>query len=286
MIIGHYKRTPVAYAPEMICEVINKYTDNHAYSFGFNSHLKLTSDTEIVHSHNLIFDGFSRQLIQYHSEPFRCDWKVDIPRLVIAQWPAIFDEFRNSHLVRNPVDLYSDVYSPKYVSKKIIIGYSPSTENQNTRWHDKGFSETVAILNRIKNKYKPNVDVDVITSVSLQECLDRKSKTNIFIDEVKTGSYHRSGLESLGMGVATFCYLNDVTQQMFLESSCATDVPFINVGINMLENKLCNLIENGIGYINEQGFRSRKWMEKYWCPEVIANEYISIYKSNFSWQMK
>lgn len=279
MNIGHYRSTPIAWAPEAICQVINKYTDHYSYVFGYKSHNKITSRTNLVHHHNKIGPSHTKNnLIQYHSEPFRTDWNVSIPRLVIAQWPAFFSEYSNCDLVRNPIDIYDDVFLPKYTDDKIRIGYSPSISGINSVWHDKGYAETIKILNSIKSRFSSKLEIEIIHNVSLAECLIRKSKCNIFIDEVKTNSYHRSGLESMGMGIATICLVGSHVEALLMSCSGATLNPFINVGIDQLEVRLLELVELDIVKLLNIGLESRMWMERYWHPEVIANEYVEHYK--------
>ena len=38
-------------------------------------------------------------------------------------------------------------------------------------------------------------------------------------------------------------------------------------------------IKKGREYIIEEGKKSREWMEKYWHPQDITNEFIDIYKN-------
>jgi hypothetical protein len=279
VIIAHFKRTPVAFAPEAICEVINKYTSHHAYVFGFGSQRKIMPTTDVVHNHNKLGPRCTGlNLIQYHSEPFRVDWNVSIPRLVIAQWPALFDEYFNSRIVRNPIDLFDEIYLPKFYDKSIVIGYSPSINTKKSLWHDKGYEQTLDVLKNIQKRFGEKVSIQVIHGVPLSECLLRKSRCNIFIDEVITDSYHRSGLESLGMGVATICSIGSEIEKILLTASNAQSHPFINVRIGELENKLIEMIDAGLDHILNLGETSRNWMVEYWNPYVIAYEYISIYK--------
>ena len=102
---------------------------------------------------------------------------------------------------------------------------------------------------------------------------------NIFIDEVKTPSYHRSGLESLGMGIVTICSLSDDVEKVLLTASGADKSPFVNVNHLQLENKLTELINSGLPKLLEMGYNNRLWMEKNWNPRIIAEEYIKIYKT-------
>jgi len=279
MVITHTKNTSIAKAPEAISGVINKYTDHQSFVIGYSYPNKLIRpDSDIIHQHNKVFRTNKKSIIQYHSEPFRVDLNVSLPKLVIAQYHATLKEYHNCRIVRNPVDLYDIDFLPKYQDKVIRIGYSPSTIEPTSEWADKGYSETIPILNRIKELYKGKVELDIITGVPLEVCLDRKSMCNIFIDEVKTSSYHRSGLESMAMGIATICSTDNSVEEVLLRSSGAKNNPFINVYYYDLENKLIDLIESGLDDILDIGYKTRLWMEANWDPEIIANEYIKIYE--------
>lgn len=279
MIIAHFKQTPIANAPEAVSDVINKYTDHNSYVVGYgHPNKKLIPKTDIVHQHNLDLIQYEKKIIQYHSEPFRVNLNVNIPKLVIAQYHATLPEYDNCQIVRNPIDIYDLKFLPKYQSNKIRIGYSPSTLKPASIWADKGYVETKIILESIKKRFGDLVEIDIITNVSLDECLKRKSICNIFIDEVKTPSYHRSGLEALAMGIVTICSIGEQVEEVLLKSSGATHSPFVNVNHTQLEDKLIKLIEDGINELLVAGYKNRIWMEKFWSPSDIANEYIEIYK--------
>ena len=279
MIVTHTKHTNIAEAPEAISEVINKYTEHKSYVVGYSYPGKLIiPNSDIVHQHNKRFHTTKKSIIQYHSEPFRVELNTDIPKLVIAQYHATLPEYRHCRVVRNPVDLFDVKYIPKYQNKVIRIGYSPSSTTPSSKWADKGYKETIPILNKIKKIYKDKVDIEVITGVPLEECLKRKSECNIFIDEVKTDSYHRSGLESMAMGITTICSVSKEVEEVLLRSSNAKINPFINTYHQNLELELINLIESGLNKIVDKGYESRLWMENHWDPETIANEYIKIYE--------
>ena len=280
MIIAHFKETPIAHAPEAISEIINKYTDHKSYVFGYGYRgKKLTPMTDILHLHNIDRKhGFNKKVIQYHSEPFRVTLDTNCKKLVIGQYHATLPEYKNCTIVRNPIDIYDIKFIPKYQNKKITIGYSPSSTSPTSIWADKGYAETYPVLQKIKAKYGNSVEIDIIVDVPLDECLRRKSLCNIFIDEVKTISYHRSGLESLAMGIPTVCSIGPSVEKVLLNSSGAPNSPFINVTHTQLEVKLIELINMGLNGLLEIGYNNRLWMEKYWSPNVIANEYIEIYK--------
>ena len=280
MLIGHYKQTKIAEAPEEIAKVINKYTEHDAYVFGYSYPEKtFVPGTDLFHLHNKMVKFLSPNIIQYHSEPFRCDLRAECPRLVIAQYHATLREFQQCKAVRNPIDIFEKIYLPRYETGGVVnVGYSPSLREPLSVWADKGYVETVPILERIKDEYKDRVRIDIIEGVSLSECLERKSRCHILIDEVKTPSYHRSGLEGLGMGKVVICSLSKEVEEVLLTSSMAKEQPFINSTVESLYDDLVKLINKGSSSLCSMGLANRLWMEKHWNPITIANEYIRLYE--------
>ena len=123
-----------------------------------------------------------------------------------------------------------------------------------------------------------NIEYDIIINVPLNECLKRKSKCNIIIDECVTSSYHRSGLEGLALGKMTICSIGKEVEKVIKDTCGCDNIPFENIWIDNLENELIKIIDLGREYINNKGEENKKWMERYWNPIDIANEYINYYE--------
>lgn len=290
MNIAHYKKTGIANSPEAISNIINKYTDHESKVFGYgenypNSKTNRLQDfgkpVDVIHLHNknTFHDSKLPRLIQYHSEPFRVNLDVAITKVVIAQYHATLPEYQDCIIVRNPIDIWEKINIPKYYDKKIKIGYSPSTKTDKG-WYNKGYKQTTNILQNLKEKYKEKIDIDIIYGVDYVQCKNRKSLCNIVIDEVMTGSYHRSGLEGLSLGCLTICKISDEVDKVMKNISGSDRHPFLSCSIKELEYTLTDLIENKtIEDIIKKGVESREWMKKYWNPIDIAEEYIKIYKN-------
>ena len=281
--VGHYKETNIAWAPEATSCVLNKYTDTvESYVFGPQLPIKHPQpDTHLVHSHNRFYPKFTKQILQYHSPPEVVDIKVPgtCKTYVIAQYHATLPVYRSCVVVRNPIDIWASEYtSPKPLPPPVRIGYSPSTYWVTSGWADKGYAETKPILERIASLFKDKIQIDIITNVPLSEALHRKAKCHIFIDEVKTSSYHRSGLEAVGMGIPTICSLSESVISVIKTSANAPCTPFLNTSREELEEKLINLIEMGFEELTKLGLTCRAWMEDYWGPQAIASEYVDIYE--------
>ena len=134
----------------------------------------------------------------------------------------------------------------------------------------------IEILKKV-SKLK-NVECDIITNETLNECIKRKAKCNIIIDECVTESYHRSGLEGLALGKMTICSFGNKVENIIKETCGCDKIPFENIWIDSLENNLLKIINLGSDFINNKGIENRLWMEKYWNPLDITNEYINYYK--------
>jgi hypothetical protein len=281
--VFHYRETHIADAPSELAKAINRFNSKYrCYVIGKGANTRnLPKATDILHAHNKIpLKGIrvSKTLVQYHSEPYQVDLRSPArTRLVIAQYHATLPQYANCKIVRNVIDFTTPQYNLNPVQEKIRIGFSPSRTQKMGQWHDKGYSQTVNVLNSIKQIYGDLVDIDIIRGVSLEECIRRKARCNIIIDECVTASYHRSGLEGLALGKLTICSLSPEVERVFLASCGAPNSPFVNVWIKSLELELCKIIDCGIDYIIECGTQNREWMTRYWHPQTIVNEYVKIY---------
>ena len=329
MKIAHYKRTPIAWAPDELSHCINKYTNHKSYVnkkfnesdiiqyhnryvkyidlFRMNikkntllkkpSFILYHSFPEITDNYNKIFliNGLAiltRKILKSKSSTIFLDRnkynylkylflnkKHNITQMVIGQYQATLKEYENYKIVRNIIDFNRKIYNIKYAStNEIKIGYSPSVTKKSDRsnWETKGFNRTIKIIKKLA-KLK-NIKYDIITNVSLEECIERKSKCNIIIDECVTESYHRSGLEGLALGKMTICSLGNKVENIIKETCACDKIPFENIWIDSLENNLLKIINLGSDFINNKGRENRLWMEKYWNPLDITNEYINYYK--------
>jgi hypothetical protein len=228
-------------------------------------------------------------IIQYHSEPYiTCNPQhfanhplLPKVRLVLNQYHATLPEYKDCFLVKNIINLTNNHIYQNFnlVNHKIVVGFSPSIKDAKNVYYDKGYNETEKILKFLKFKYPTKFDYDIIYKVPLKECILRKSKCNIIIDECKTGSYHRSGLEGLALGKMTICYLNSRVANI-LKKSTNDDIPFENIHITKLEKFLTSLLnmENAIDIIINKGKKNKIWFFKNWNDLGIINYYYKMYQ--------
>ncbi len=266
MRILHVKKTPIAMAPDALAEMQRRY--------GFKSRVNdFDMDYDIVHFHNRYLSVTKPSVIQYHSGPgYRVDLNVRIPSLVISQYHATLLEYMNCRIVRNIIDVENPVYDFKPIAG-IRVAYSPSFTGKLSEWHDKGYAKTVEALEKVK-RVRGDFSYDIIHGVTLDECLERKSKCNVVIDECVTESFHRSALEGLAGGKLVICSLSNKVIDMIRMSTKAQRIPFSNVWIDSLAGYMKTLTND---YVTRIGEANKKWMHKYWHPYDIVKAFDKIY---------
>ena len=275
-VVQQYHKTKIAYAPQIISNNINKYSDKYV---SINSP-NIQHNADIIHFHNKWEPTNKKGLIQYHSQPYIAMTDFKGSKYCIAQYPAMYKkEYGNFGLVRNIIDLDSPYYN-KYVevNKKIIVAYTPSTVGSHSRYADKGYVETLPILEKLKKQYPTKFDFHCITRKPLNEALRLKQEANVVIDECKTGSYHRCTLEGLAMGKMSIVYVQPEIEAMFKSVSKTDIIPYENVQLNNLEAFLFDLIRNNkMNYIIDRGQKAYEWMKTYWHHKDIVKEFEEIY---------
>ena len=288
--------TPCAMAPDLIAACINRYTD-HSCRLWYPRHGASTelqpyheNRADLLHFHNMYKKTDKTSVIQYHSEPmmagserFNRGVSLNPPKtckkLVVAQYHAGLDIYKDCIPVRNVIDFEEDVYNPIIVKDKIRIGFSPSTRDENAFgvWHNKGVKQTERVLRAIAGQF-PHVEYDIIIGEGPYECVRRKSLCNIIIDECVTPSYHKSGLEGLALGKLTISWIDEKVEKILKKASRSDINPFESVYVGWLEDRLAEICTSGIDYILNEGKKNRKWMEKYWHPADITKEYVDRYE--------
>ena len=270
MIIQQYKKSPIAMAPDEIAQCINKYTTHTSFVDS-----RIHEEADIIHFHNRWEATSVKQLITYHSEPERVNRNFHKIKSVVAQYHATLPEYSDCLPIRNIIDFNQEAYT-LVKPEKIRIGYSPSVKKKVNYWYDKGYEKTAPILEEIRSTM--GVEIDIIHGVPLQKCIERKSKCSIIIDECVTPSYHRSSLEGLALGKMTICSISDEIQDV-VEKLAGSTLPVVNVHIEYLRVFLIEILEKyNVDDLYEMGLDRRKWMEEYWNPQDIIQDYINIYR--------
>jgi len=295
LIIIHIKFTNLANAPDEIFKLQKKYeNDKVKFYFVYKDKnllnkilLNHKNDNIILHFHNIKFDIDPifknlkiKKIIHYHSEPSnKVDLKVDpsYKRLTLNQYHCLLQEYKNCIPVRNFF-----VYDSKIIfNSKIKIGFYPSIIEAKNKYYDKGYVETVPILNKIKEKFGDNIIVEIAYGIPYNECINKKKDCHIVIDECKTGSFHKSSLEGLVLGCIVLVNISDSLNKKHIELY-SQELPIINTKLNYLENKLIELINLGKQKLEEIAITNNKKFLNYWNENIIFEEYKKIYENLFS----
>ena len=195
--------------------------------------------------------------------------------LVIAQYhPRMYPECT---VVPNIIDIFEPWYTPDWSVKneKPRIIYSPS-RIRFKGWDNKGYDETVPVLQRLVDCGR--AAAEVVYNKPHTDCLERRRRADISIDEVVTGSYHLVSLESLSAGLVTVAGL-DQTQIDTLKQVTGSDrIPWLRAGPETLEKVLTEAVSDRLA-LDSRRRESRAWMEKYWHPQVMTDKFVEIYES-------
>lgn len=90
-----------------------------------------------------------------------------------------------------------------------------------------------------------------------------KQRSDILVDDVVTGNWHRTSLEGMCFGCAV---LNKVMKS-----------PFVYAALNTLEKRLLWLVDNPT-ILNDFQEHSRLWVLQHWHAVDQVREYVDVYR--------
>lgn len=196
------------------------------------------------------------------------------PKLVIPHCPE--RSFLDARIVPNIVPIQEEAYRPLHEAKpKPVIFFSATYKDScwTWRWETKGYPEVVRLLKRQRD----SADLDIVYGAPFDECLRRKRRSDIAIDDLATGSYHLTSLESLAQGIPTLSYLDNRTQNVLCELVGADRLPFVNVHWQEAEPVLRELLADA-SLRREIGCVSREWMERYYSEAAMVKHHVKAYQ--------
>jgi hypothetical protein len=201
-----------------------------------------------------------------------------LPSLVLAQFQE--RHYPKARIVPNIIPINSELYTPmKNKEKSTLNIFCAPTEiigAWESRWDTKGHPETEKVLDLLEAKFN-NVKKKIVYDTPHTECLQLRRQCHASVDELVTGSYHLSGLESLSQGLCTFGYIDARLRAVLLELTGAGSHPWINVPIEHFEDVATDLL-NDPDRIISLGNVSRKWMETYWDEKILVQHYVKAYE--------
>ena len=136
----------------------------------------------------------------------------------------------------------------------------------------KGSDHIIKVCEKLENQGK--IKFDLIENLPHSQAMERKSKSDIFIDQLgnKGGwGYGMNSVESLSMGICTLTEMNDAYD------SFIPDHPFVSIKEQTLESEIETLIRNR-NRILEFGKKGREWVQKYHDIKQVSNTLYGYYK--------
>jgi len=237
-----------------------------------------------------------RLLAYYHSEPHRVDrrWeKAGAPAYVIAQGHALL--YPGLPVLPNLVDIDHPLMTPPYKGEraepceKFIIAYAPSNKHGHALlcrdrlpYSSKGYPETKPILDKLARR--GDITIKEFTGVPFEQCMKARRQCHIVLDEVVTGSYHRCTLEACSHGQLAINYVNEKVRSIVQSITGCGSLPWLRCNVDSLYDTIVYLKENPC-QLAEMMEDSRRWMERYWRPDVLLkNMYLPAFENAPVWQ--
>jgi len=264
---------------------------------------ELIEQADVIHFHNWLDKESTlmkpyRELLQqktavlqFHSEPSVLQQafpgrdlasREDLLTLVVAQKQARF--YPLVIPVPNALDINQAIFrqSKKHNdNRRLRVLYAPTDKKSYQNYRDscrgKGYQETRSILKKLDAE--GIIEACIVSDMNWQVLAELRRTCDVVIDECVTGGYHLSSLESLAQGCVTLAMLDEITHSLLvsISGSKKEDLPWINCQVSRLEKELTELAGNRarLKKIKQQ---SRAWMERYWRPEDIVDQYIRSYQ--------
>lgn len=198
--------------------------------------------------------------------------------LVIAQYQAVHLPYDNMIPVRNVIDIQAPLLMPIIKEHNPpFVTYAPSNQMQNrikAGWAYKSFKEVIPLLKQLAKQNSCTID---IKKRQYQESLRIRRPANIHIDEVSSGSYHLSSLEGLSQGSIVIANIADWMEPVIKKVTGCEWLPWQTATEPTLTQVLHKLLSEKDKLLELQKI-SRQWMEEFWNPELVLNDYKSIYE--------
>ena len=161
----------------------------------------------------------------------------------------------------------TSLFSPKDgLNDPLTISHAPTN-----RFY-KGSDKIIHICEKFQDQGK--IKFDLIENLPHTLALERKSKSDIFIDQIgnKGGwGYGMNSVEALSMGICTLTEMNEAYR------SFIPDHPFVNVNEYTLENKISELIMNR-NRILKHSREGRQWVQRYHDIKPVSDVLYGYYE--------
>jgi hypothetical protein len=141
-------------------------------------------------------------------------------------------------------------------SKKIVVGHAPTNRVA------KGTDKILAALDKLKNEF--SLEVELIENLPYKEALKKKSRCDLFIDQIGELGYGVNSVESLAMGIPTAVELLDDFDK-FLSPH-----PFYNIRSSSLLEDLIKVFKDRNNWQKKSEMGQRWVREKHDVNKIIG----------------
>jgi hypothetical protein len=198
-----------------------------------------------------------------------------LPQLVIPHYPE--RDFPFARVVPNPIPEWDEAYCPLDVSASPpIVFFSPTAacSFKDARWDTKGKPEVLRMLESLARR--GSIRIDLVEGLPFAEAMRRKRLSDIVIDDVVTGSFHLTSLESLAQGKPTLAYLDPRSIASISELTGSARLPWVNVRLDDCAAVIAALAADP-ALRREIGGESRRWIERYYGERQTIEHFVAAY---------
>lgn len=203
---------------------------------------------------------------------------IEVSNLVDGVIPIAYEyarAYENNIKVKKtipmPMNINNITYEGNKVKNKIVIFHGLNRDNF------KGTKYITQAMEIIKERYKDDVEIIIDGKMPFDKYLEVMSQSNIIIDQCKSYGYAMNAIYSMAKGKIVMSGAEpEVIKELEVENC-----PIINIrpDVNDIVNKLEMLIENKQN-IEQLGYESRKYVEKYHDYIKVAQKYVEIWNEN------
>lgn len=318
MKIVYTSRTPLAGVCELMCRIVNEYTEHEArvlnkgpgkhrwycrpgvevprYSIGIRDQINESLEwADVVHCMANVSARYFKRLDLLKKKVWVFQWHG-------AQiWPFSnvwckedFAHVRWIHIGQGWIEGQMDFFGPfieKWGMKVIPNLITVDDEiHRPIPWGGRkcrvAFAPSQSNEGKVNRKGIPQVTgavkglcrLELIQSTPFELCMRKKQASWLGIDEVVTPMYHRSGLEFLSQGVPCICSYTEATERVLLEATGANRMPFLNATSKTLRSLLSSYFRQPEENRAEMGREAREWIEKYYHPRDLVKRHLEVYE--------
>jgi hypothetical protein len=199
-----------------------------------------------------------------------------IPSLVLAQFQERY--YPAARVAPNIVLQDHPALLPARGEAIYAVAYAPTSDRGawEERWNTKGVPETLAVLRAFERRTGHRVRIEPL-GPSQERVLAERRRSLITIDELVTGSYHRTALEGLCLARATLAFLDQRTSRVLAEIAGTSECPFVNVRLEESLEVLCHLAAHR-DEADEIGRDGRRWLDRHWSDSRLVRHYVEAYQ--------